>query len=53
MPNYQHAMTSQVSTLMASKLTAIGADELQTQGQDLYRQKKYQAALQRFNAVCF
>lgn len=36
---------------MASKLTELEADELQKQGQDLYRQKKYQAALQRFNAV--
>ena len=37
---------------MASKLTLTEAEELQKQGQDLFRQKKYQAALQRFNAVC-
>ncbi|KAL8797027.1 MAG: hypothetical protein Q9195_000798 [Heterodermia aff. obscurata] len=36
---------------MASKLTELEAGELQRQGQDLYRQKKFQAALQRFNAV--
>ena len=38
---------------MASKLTELEAAELQRQGQDLYRQKKFQAALQRFNAVYF
>ena len=50
--SFQDAITAQKSTIMASKLTAIEADELLKQGQDLYRQKKYQAALQRFNAVC-
>lgn len=36
---------------MVSELTELEASKLQKEGQDLYRQKKYQAALQRFNAV--
>lgn len=36
---------------MPPKLTELEADEYQRHGQELYRQGKYQAALQRFNAV--
>lgn len=36
---------------MISKLTDLEVDEYHRQGQELYRQHKYQAALQRFNAV--
>ena len=36
---------------MPLKLSDLEADEYQRQGQELYRQGKYQAALQRFNAV--
>ena len=38
---------------MASKPTELQAGELQREGQELYRQKKFQAALQRFNKVDF
>lgn len=36
---------------MASKLTELQAEEYQRQGEELYRQRKYTAALQRFNTV--
>lgn len=41
------------SLVMASKLTELEAGELQRKGQQLYREKKFQAALQRFNDVDF
>lgn len=36
---------------MASRLTDMEIDDYRSQGHQLYRQKRYQAALQRFNAV--
>ena len=36
---------------MGIGLTDIEIDEYQRQGQQLYRQHKYQAALQRFSTV--
>ena len=48
--SHQLAETTNISA-MPLKLTELEADEYQRQGQELYRQGKYQAALQRFNAV--
>ena len=36
---------------MNPRLNDLEIDEYQRQGQELYRQRKYRAALQRFNTV--